>query len=121
MTPSPAHDALERAEKMPELVNFSSPTPAANGSDPYQDDVSAFEMDDYAQSHPAGAGTGSTAPTGSTHDNIPAAMRGLGIAKHTLGMLLLVLVVFLWTTSNFLGSVRCPLLLSHSDHRIFRY
>ena len=27
------------------------------------------------------------------------------LAQHTLGLLLLLLVVFLWTTSNFLGSV----------------
>lgn len=29
-----------------------------------------------------------------------------GLARHTLGLLLLLLVVFLWTASNFLGSVR---------------
>jgi solute carrier family 35 protein F5 len=35
------------------------------------------------------------------------ARRGLaGVAKHTLGLILLLCVVFLWTLSNFLGSVR---------------
>ena len=29
-----------------------------------------------------------------------------GLARHTLGLLLLLLVVFLWTASNFMGSVR---------------
>ena len=29
-----------------------------------------------------------------------------GVAKHTLGLILLLCVVFLWTLSNFLGSVR---------------
>jgi hypothetical protein len=28
-----------------------------------------------------------------------------GVARHTLGLVLLLFVVFLWTTSNFLGSV----------------
>lgn len=28
-----------------------------------------------------------------------------GLARHTLGLVLLLFVVFLWTTSNFLGSV----------------
>ncbi len=35
------------------------------------------------------------------------ASRGLpSVAKHTLGLILLLCVVFLWTLSNFLGSVR---------------
>lgn len=29
-----------------------------------------------------------------------------GVARHTLGLILLLCVVFLWTLSNFLGSVR---------------
>jgi hypothetical protein len=29
-----------------------------------------------------------------------------GVARHTLGLILLLFVVFLWTASNFLGSVR---------------
>jgi hypothetical protein len=28
-----------------------------------------------------------------------------GVARHTLGLILLLFVVFLWTASNFLGSV----------------
>lgn len=35
-----------------------------------------------------------------------------GMARHTLGMILLLCVVFLWTLSNFLGSVRSTLLAS---------
>ena len=31
-----------------------------------------------------------------------------GVAKHTLGLILLLCVVFLWTLSNFLGSVGSP-------------
>jgi len=31
-----------------------------------------------------------------------------GLARHTLGLILLLFVVFLWTLSNFLGSVRSP-------------
>lgn len=102
---------------MPELVNLSSSAPAADGQEHYRDDVSIYEMDDNAQSPPAGAPTGSTAPTStSAHNDIPAAMRGLGIAKHTLGLLLLLLVVFLWTTSNFLGSVGDPTLYGLCNH-----
>lgn len=39
----------------------------------------------------------------------PAASKGLlgGLTTHTLGLILLLFVVFLWTMSNFLGSVRC--------------
>lgn len=99
---------------MPELMNMSSSAPAANAHERYQDDVSSvYEMDDNAQSQPTGAGAGSTAQTSpSDHDNVPKAMRGLGIARHTLGLILLLLVVFLWTTSNFLGSVSGPVLTS---------
>lgn len=95
---------------MPELMNLSSSAPAANGHE-YRDDVSVYEMDDNlnAQSQPTGAGAGSTAQTSpGEDDNVPNAMRGLGVARHTLGLILLLLVVFLWTTSNFLGSVSGP-------------
>jgi hypothetical protein len=34
-----------------------------------------------------------------------------GLARHTLGVILLLCVVFLWTICNFLGSVRSPSLL----------
>ena len=103
---------------MPELVNLSSSAPAADGQEHYRDDVSVYEMDDNARSPPAGTRTGSTAPASSgAHNDIPAAMRGLGIAKHTLGLLLLLLVVFLWTTSNFLGSVGDPTLFGLRGHR----
>lgn len=37
-------------------------------------------------------------------NEVPSAMRGLGIARHTLGLLLLLVVVFLWTACNFLAS-----------------
>lgn len=63
-------------------------------------------MDDNVQSQPAGAGTYNDAGLKSDGlDDMPSAMRGMGIARHTLGLLLLLIVVLLWTTSNFLGSV----------------
>jgi hypothetical protein len=35
-----------------------------------------------------------------------ASLKLVGLARHTLGLVLLLLVVFLWTGSNFMGSVR---------------
>ena len=42
-----------------------------------------------------------------------------GVAKHTLGLILLLCVVLLWTMCNFLGSVRrtLPLFLSEKNNR----
>lgn len=63
-----------------------------------------FEMDDTSISH-----TSSIHRLASSNDNetpIPSQKSGvMGVARHTLGLLLLLCVVFLWTTSNFLGSV----------------
>ncbi|KAK5060065.1 hypothetical protein LTR84_009949 [Exophiala bonariae] len=62
-----------------------------------------FEMDDTSISH-----TSSIQRLASNNDNedpIPSKKSGVkGVARHTLGLLLLLCVVFLWTTSNFLGS-----------------
>lgn len=44
-----------------------------------------------------------------TPSNVPSP-KVLGVARHTFGMALLLLVVVLWTASNFLGSVRSQLL-----------
>ena len=38
-------------------------------------------------------------------DDGPSRLAAFGFAKHTLGLILLLCVVFLWTLSNFLGSV----------------
>lgn len=53
-----------------------------------------FEMDD-------------TLVGGNEEDTQQTNGRGLlaGVARHTLGLILLLCVVFLWTISNFLGSV----------------
>ena len=43
------------------------------------------------------------------HDNPKSRGGGgrlAGVARHTMGLILLLCVVFLWTTGNFLGSVR---------------
>jgi len=52
---------------------------------------------------PAAMATGTDAPS----------PKVLGVARRTLGIALLLLVVFLWTASNFLGSVRSTLLQRH--------
>lgn len=44
--------------------------------------------------------------TGTTGQGVVA-----GLARHTLGLMLLLLVVFLWTLSNFLGSVSAAMIL----------
>jgi len=68
-----------------------------------------FEMDDTSTSH---ASSSQRAP----HEpSQPPQNTGVaGLARHTLGLLLLLFVVFLWTTSNFLGSVW--LLSTHSPY-----
>jgi hypothetical protein len=101
---------------MPTMANASFPFPrtssAQDGSGQYHDDVSIYEMDDHMpRENVVGAGTGaerSGGGKGSEEEmqDIPAAMREMGIARHTLGLILLLVVVLLWTTSNFLGSVR---------------
>lgn len=59
-----------------------------------------FEMDDTSISH-----TSSTQRFAHGSPHPPQKTPVAGLARHTLGMLLLLFVVFLWTTSNFLGSV----------------
>lgn len=45
-------------------------------------------------------------PAGSMHNGEPGEVaRKAGLARHTLGIVLLMCVVFLWTASNFLASV----------------
>ena len=48
-----------------------------------------------------------TSRSSSRHANLSVEARKVigGVARHTLGLLLLLLVVFLWTLQNFLGSV----------------
>jgi hypothetical protein len=77
-----------------------------------RDDASAYEMDDHLQSDPASQSRAAPGETeniihSTAQEEVPAAMRGTGIARHTLGLILLLVVVVLWTTSNFLGSVSC--------------
>jgi solute carrier family 35, member F5 len=55
-------------------------------------------------SHHIPIGAGVDTPQDHNAERIPGAMKGLGIARHTLGLLLLLLVVCLWTTCNFLAS-----------------
>ena len=43
-----------------------------------------------------------------------ASLKLVGLARHTLGLVLLLLVVFLWTGSNFMGSVRRLFLVLHN-------
>jgi hypothetical protein len=92
---------------MPALATSS--TPESIALDTYRDDETIHTMDENAQSPIPGAGVGNNAATmNASEENVPAAMRGIGLARHTLGLLLLLVVVFLWTTSNFLGSVCVP-------------
>lgn len=60
-----------------------------------------FEMDDTSISH-----TSSTQRFPNESSSPPRQTGVAGLARHTLGLILLLCVVFLWTTSNFLGSVR---------------
>lgn len=70
--------------------------------DPLADDSAAecFEMDDSTL-------IAADQEPGHKHSQKQETRGPLGgIAKHTLGLILLLFVVFLWTGSNFLGSVR---------------
>ncbi|KEF53100.1 uncharacterized protein A1O9_11008 [Exophiala aquamarina CBS 119918] len=58
-----------------------------------------FEMDDTSISH-----TSSTQRFPHEPSRPPRKTGAAGLARHTLGLLLLLVVVFLWTASNFLGS-----------------
>ena len=71
------------------LNRDSSPPDAAPVTEP---DPETFEMDD------------STLIVNEERKE-PAKPRMAGVARHTLGLILLLCVVFLWTLSNFLGSV----------------
>lgn len=93
---------------MPDLLDLRSTNEPSNGLRPPADDL--YEMDDSvgdgisrSTSRQVGMEGASTAmPTGE------AKIQGgviKGMARHTLGLCLLLCVVFLWTLSNFLGSV----------------
>lgn len=75
---------------MPVLHTTTRRNPAALDEN-YPD---TFEMDD-------------TLVANNEDDAQQSTDRGLmaGVARHTLGLILLLFVVFLWTISNFLGSV----------------
>jgi len=71
-----------------------------------------FEMDDSSDSSTLAA----YSDDGRATTAIQEKKSGLpGVARHTLGLILLLLVVFLWTTSNFLGSVRAGRYTPASD------
>ena len=59
-----------------------------------------IEMDDHASS----SGTRSSQRL-LQHETEPGQGRLAGVARHTLGLILLLCVVFFWTMCNFLGSV----------------
>ena len=81
---------------------------SSNGSQPPAQGV--YEMDDSVGDVLSRSGSrqgllgGSTTPMPSTNSAVEGGM-AKGMAKHTLGLCLLLCVVFLWTLSNFLGSV----------------
>lgn len=75
------------------LNSAGNPTKAATVIGP---DPETFEMDDSTL----------IANEEDTPTQQPAAKGMLaGVARHTVGLILLLCVVFLWTLSNFLGSV----------------
>jgi len=78
---------------MPVLNRDSSPPDAAPVTEP---DPGTFEMDDSALT---------VNEEDRKPQDEPAKPRMAGVARHTLGLILLLCVVFLWTLSNFLGSV----------------
>jgi hypothetical protein len=78
----------------------SSSLPLASPGTYEMDDGTGEAMMARSGSRPSLPGT--RAPMGETK---VAAGPAKGIAKHTFGLMLLLCVVFLWTLSNFLGSV----------------
>lgn len=94
---------------MPEWPTFSTPgsTVGIKTSRPSGEYDEVYEMNTNSSSprRTSGADVEQTPISKDTFEaEMPAVMRGLGIARHTLGLLLLLLVVVLWTTCNFLGS-----------------
>ena len=93
---------------MPEWTSFAPSTLfGKRAQTPYHDDPEGIEMntEPTSQQMPHGAGTEQrTRSQDREQKEMPAVMRGLGIARHTLGLLLLLVVVVLWTTCNFLAS-----------------
>jgi hypothetical protein len=95
---------------MPDLLDLRSEP--SNGLRPAEVD-DTYEMDDsvgdITRSSPSQVG--GTGADGSAGPALPSAETKVqggvikGMARHTLGLCLLLCVVFLWTLSNFLGSV----------------
>ena len=63
-----------------------------------------IEMDDTSVSR-----TSSIQRPSDEAEETPKRTAFAGVARHTLGLILLLCVVFTWTLSNFLGSVCVPL------------
>lgn len=98
-------DTHPRSADMPVLTNSKTPNTGATTRTSVDDAESqSFEMDDStllgndqeAEQRPAESRKSKSITS--------------GLARHTLGLILLLCVVFLWTTSNFLGSVSFCLL-----------
>jgi hypothetical protein len=70
-------------------------TPIMESSDDGEEFTARFQ-------HPAAAAAAASKPPTSRNVSVLA----FGVARHTLGMCLLLVVVVLWTGSNFLASVR---------------
>jgi hypothetical protein len=95
---------------MSSFPHNSAFVPGNKSHRPDRDDASAYEMDDNVHSDPTAQSReapseGEDMIHSTGQEEVPAAMRGTGMARHTLGLLLLLAVVVLWTMSNFLGSV----------------
>lgn len=100
---------------MPDLLDLRT-EPTEGGLRPPDDDF--YELDDSVGEGISRSAsnqalmesatlTSSAMPTGESKVEAGLAK---GMARHTLGMILLLCVVFLWTLSNFLGSVRLIIL-----------
>ena len=92
---------------MPDLLDLHhDPTDGAS----VRDAADHYEMDDSLRGGKFRSASRQT-HSGSVPSPMPLADSGVetgpvkGLARHTLGLLLLLCVVFLWTLSNFLGSV----------------
>lgn len=68
-------------------------------------DTTDFEMEDSSVISARSEDGETTSPM---HASTVKIGRMAGVARHTLGLILLLLVVLLWTASNFLSSVSLP-------------
>lgn len=92
---------------LPSLPLLSDPNPGTSGRE---------SSDDLELHHSRSSSVSGRQLERDEHQTKPTSGVG-GLARHTLGLILLLFVVFLWTTSNFLGSVsrRAPQLESDTD------